>query len=200
MPVGGTYSVLATAITTLSYTASSLLAGVVYMFKVTARNLGGLGADSSELSVTVAKNPSVPAAPFIIVNTDTSLTITWTAPDNGGSAITAYTVAIRHSDGTSFTAESAYCNVSTTTCTVPISVLLAAPYNIVWGSSVYATVLATNLVGSSSASLISNGAVITTNPNPPSSLANNAAVTSASVIALTWTAPAVNGGTAVIDY
>jgi hypothetical protein len=31
-------------------------------------------------------------------------------------------------------------------------------------------------------------------------LANNAAITSASVIALTWTPPAVNGGTAVIDY
>ena len=50
------------------------------------------------------------------------------------------------------------------------------------------------------ASISGNGAVITTNPDPPSSLANNAAITSASVIALTWTAPSVIGGTAVIDY
>ena len=60
--------------------------------------------------------------------------------------------------------------------------------------------LATNVVGSSSASISGNGAVITTNPDAPSSLANNAAITNASVIALTWTAPAVIGGTSVIDY
>jgi hypothetical protein len=42
--------------------------------------------------------------------------------------------------------------------------------------------------------------VILTNPNPPTSLANNPAITSASVIALTWTAPTVVGGSAVIDY
>ena len=60
--------------------------------------------------------------------------------------------------------------------------------------------LATNVVGSSSASILGNGAVITTNPEPPTSLANNAAATSASVIALTWTAPVFIGGTAVIDY
>jgi len=39
-----------------------------------------------------------------------------------------------------------------------------------------------------------------TNPDPPSSLQNNAAVTSTSVIGLTWAAPAINGGTPVIDY
>jgi hypothetical protein len=61
-------------------------------------------------------------------------------------------------------------------------------------------VLATNVVGSSVASAGGNGAVITTNPNPPSSLANNAAIPRASVIALTWTEPTVVGGNAVIDY
>ena len=69
-----------------------------------------------------------------------------------------------------------------------------------WGASVYATVLATNVVSSSVGSTEGNGAIITTNPNPPTSLANNAAITSASVIALTWIAPTVVGGTAVVDY
>ena len=90
--------------------------------------------------------------------------------------------------------------MSTTSCIVPISVLQASPYNLAWGASVHATVLATNVVGSSAASTGGNGAVITTNPDPPTSLANNAAITSASVIALTWTAPTVVGGTAVVDY
>ena len=86
---------LATGITTTSYTSSSLTADVVYTFKITARTLVGLGADSTELSVRAAAKPSVPAAPATSVNTNVSVTITWSAPYNGGSAITAYTVAIR---------------------------------------------------------------------------------------------------------
>ena len=42
--------------------------------------------------------------------------------------------------------------------------------------------------------------MITTNPDPPTALANNSAATTASAIALTWIAPSLIGGTAVIDY
>ena len=86
---------LATGVTTTSYTASSLTADVVYTFKINARTLVGLGADSNELSVRAAAKPSAPAALATSVNTNVSVTITWSAPYNGGSAITAYTVAIR---------------------------------------------------------------------------------------------------------
>jgi hypothetical protein len=34
------------------------------------------------------------------MNSNTSVTITWVAPSDGGSAVTAYSVAIRQSDGT----------------------------------------------------------------------------------------------------
>ena len=174
----GTYSVLASGITATSYTASSLTADVVYTFKVTARNLVGYGADSSEVSIRAAAKPNVPTAPSTSVNTNVSVTITWVAPNNGGSTITAYIVAIRQSDGTTFTTESVYCNGVNTSCTVPISVLQASPYNLPWGASIFATVLAKNIVGSSNASISGNGAIITTNPNPPTSLSNNAALTS----------------------
>ena len=90
--------------------------------------------------------------------------------------------------------------MSTTSCTVPISVLQAAPYNLPWGSSIYATVAATNVVGSSTASAPGYGAVILTNPDPPISLSNNAAITNSAVIGLTWTAPTAVGGTPIINY
>ena len=108
-------------------------------------------------------------------------------------------MAIKNSVGT-FITELAFCNIATTSCTVPISVLQATPYTLVWGDSIYATVLATNSVGSSAASDPGNGAVITTYPNPPSLLANNAGITSTTVIGLTWVSPTVFGGTAVINY
>jgi hypothetical protein len=68
------------------------------------------------------------------------------------------------------------------------------------GDSIYATVSYTNAVGSSSASELGNGAVIITNPDPPSLLQNKPAITSSTVIALSWTATVVVGGTPVIDY
>ena len=83
------YSVLATGIPSTSYTASSLTADAIYTFKVTARTLVGLGEESSELSVRAAAKPNIPDAPTTTVNTNVSVTISWVAPYNGGSAITA---------------------------------------------------------------------------------------------------------------
>jgi len=89
------YSIIATGITTTSYTASSLTPDAIYVFKVTARNLVGLGPDSSEATIRAAAIPNVPAAPTTSMNTNVSVTISWTAPFNGGSVITSYTVRIR---------------------------------------------------------------------------------------------------------
>ena len=106
---------------------------------------------------------------------------------------------IRQSDGVTYSSFSG-CTSTAVSCIGPISVLQAAPYTLVWGASIYAKVLATNAFGSSVASAPGNGALITTNPDPPSTLANNVAVTSSTVIGITWIAPTVVGGTAVTSY
>ena len=54
----GAYSDLASNITATSYTASSLQAGVIYNFKVAARNAVNLGPDSSEVAVRAAAIPN----------------------------------------------------------------------------------------------------------------------------------------------
>lgn len=69
-----------------------------------------------------------------------------------------------------------------------------------WGSSVYAKVFATNVVGSSAFSTVENGGVIRTTPDPPINLADVASVTSATQIGLSWDEAVFNGGSYVLDY
>lgn len=84
------FTVIAAGVTTTSYTAGSLTPNVIYSFKVNARTLAGLGLDSSEVAIRAASIPTVPAAPSTVVNTNVSVTITWAAPNDGGSPITSY--------------------------------------------------------------------------------------------------------------
>lgn len=83
---------------------------------------------------------------------------------------------------------------------MPISALRSAPFNLDWGDSIFAKVKATNVVGSSNDSTEGNGAVILTNPDAAHTLANDATVTSATKIKITWLEGAADGGTPVIDY
>jgi hypothetical protein len=106
--------------------------------------------------------------------------VQWAAPDNGGSAITAYTITIRQSDGATYFTVNSTCNgastviVSSRTCAIPATTLTAAPFNLAWSSSVFAKVSATNVYGTSEISQAGNGAIIVTVPNAPINLANNA--------------------------
>jgi hypothetical protein len=103
------------------------------------------------------------------------VTISWTAPDNGGSVITSYSITIAKFDNSSYI-ETASCDgtlstvVSSLSCTLASNVINGSPYLVDWGSSVYAKVSARNLYGTSSYSVEGNGAVIITNPNPPTTL------------------------------
>jgi len=96
--------------------------------------------------------------------------ISWSAPDNGGSPITDYTVKIRQSDATTFSIDIVNCDMSAstaTTCTIPVTALRAAPFSLDWGTNVHATVAAINAYGSSTVSVAGNGAIITTTPGAP---------------------------------
>jgi len=86
------------------------------------------------------------------------------------------------------------------TCTIPISSLIVAPFNLLWGVDVYATVTAVNVYGSSTVSSEGNGAKILREPDAPVNLANDPSITSGSQIGLTWAQGLENGGTSVIDF
>lgn len=84
---------------------------------------------------------------------------------------------------------------------MPLSILIAEPYNLQMLDSVYAKVIATNYFGDSPESLSGNGALIFLVPDPPSNLAKNPNfVSSESQISLIWEPALFNGGRAVIDF
>jgi hypothetical protein len=75
-----------------------------------------------------------------------------------------------------------------------------APYYLTWGSSIYAKVIAKNIIGNSVESLAGNGAIILTYPDVPINLANVPSVTKSSQIGILWNEGTQNGGSSVIDY
>ncbi|CAE6963967.1 TTN [Symbiodinium natans] len=64
--------------------------GADLVFRIRARNAVGWGKYGSEVSTVCATEPAKMASPTRATSTRTSITLAWLAPDNMGSAITAY--------------------------------------------------------------------------------------------------------------
>jgi len=137
--------------------------------------------------------PYAPTGVSATSNTNTQSTVAWTAPAiNGGSAITDYQVTVYNSSGgdpVGVTGDWTR-NVSSTTTSFVFTGLT--------NGTVYTfKVRAINSLGTGSYSITSNTSTPSTLPGTPTSLApthGNAQVS------LSWTAPASNGGSAIIDY
>ena len=75
-----------------SVTVTGLTNGTAYTFKVAATNAVGTGALSkASAAVTPARAPDAPTGVSAVAGSG-SATVSWTAPANGGSVITKYTV------------------------------------------------------------------------------------------------------------
>ena len=82
----------------------------------------------------------------------TNALITWTAPDDNGSTITAYEVVLMTSLAT-FVEETVYCDgtqsaiVAALQCEIPVTILRASPYDLAYNELIIAKVSAINLNG-----------------------------------------------------
>jgi hypothetical protein len=101
--------------------------------------------DSDVLSILCATVPNAPVAPTT-TNVGSSINVAWTLPATNGAAITGYRVFLLANSG-SYIEESDACRnnaalVSSRSCLVPLTTLIAAPYSLSLGDSVYAEVIA----------------------------------------------------------
>lgn len=174
----------------------------VRMYTAAKRKTASLTYDYADISVDTGShtwslvyspsNAGTPAAPTAVNATPGtgSATVSWTAPANGGSAITGYVVEYSTDNGKSYTQVSE----ATTATSAQITGLTN-------GTGYMFRVRAVNANGvgepsANSTSITPTGAQATA-PAAPTNVAATAGVTSANV---TWTAPTVNGGSAITGY
>jgi hypothetical protein len=170
---------LLTTATGLSVLDSSAVKGTAYTYTVKAVNSAGPGAASNAASAAAYTVPGAPTLTVTASGQDARLT--WSAPDNGGSAITGYQVL----RGTSSGAEVL---LSTTSATSLTDTGLAA------GQTYFYEVTATNAAGTGAPSAEQAFA----NATAPAASTLSAAAGKGQV-QLSWTAPA-NGGSPITGY
>ena len=146
--IGGTAQTPSTVSgTTTSTTITGLTNGTAYTFTVTATNAIGTGPASAQSNSVTPTGPTAPAAPAGVTATagNATATVSWTAPANGGSTITSYTV-------TPYIAGTAQATTTTVSGTTT-SVIITGLTN---GTAYTFTVTATNAIGTGPASAQSN--------------------------------------------
>lgn len=99
---------------------------------------------SNVVTILCAQAPSKPAAPITHLS-GTKVIVTWQQPLDQGSPLTKYSVYLKQNDGV-MTLALGDCDplssllLTSLTCSVTSAFLVASPYLLPWGSSVYAQV------------------------------------------------------------
>jgi predicted phage tail protein len=83
---------VATVTTTFYSIANDVLPGITYQFKITATNNLGTSLQSAVGAALAASVPAQPAAPTLLSQDSTQITITWIAPDSRGLPIINFEV------------------------------------------------------------------------------------------------------------
>ena len=165
-------------------TATGLINGTSYYFKVRATNSAGNGDYSpASAGFTPAIAPSTPAAPTSASVGNGTVTLAWVAPAANGAAITGYNVQVAASAGGSY--------ADATGCTSLAVVTTCTATGLINGTSYYFKVLATSAAGSSIYSAASAAFMPVWTPATPT--APTSLVQGDGTVTHAWVAPATNG-------
>lgn len=171
-----------------SATVTGLTNSVAYIFKVAGVSAAGTSSYSSNTSAVTPQ--AVPTAPLSVlgVGGNEQVSLSWSAPSsNGGQAITDYVIQYSSNSGSSWT-------TFTDSVSSATSAVVTGLTN---GTSYVFQVAAKNSVGTGGYSVASGAVIPFTVPGQPISVAG---VTGINQVALTWTAPTSDGGSALTDY
>ena len=171
----------------LSATFSALVNGTQYTFTVFATNAIGDSIESTPSSpVTPATVPNAPLNPFAIAGNGEAQVL-WDFPvfDGGAPIINFTVISIPATTGPQSTAD------DSTTLTVT---------GLTNGTDYTFTVYATNLIGNSPASALTNPVTPAgvTAPGPPQTV--SASLDAPGKILVSWSAPVSDGGSSVLSY
>lgn len=170
------------------FTVSSLTNGVLYQFSVSTVDVLGQTSYATTVQTTPVRPVTAPAAPTNIIATfnGSGVVVNWALADNGGSPITGYVVT-------------AYLGASNTVAklvNVAPSSLSTLVTGLAHGSYSFA-VQAVNVVGVGPYSVRSNTVLAASAPGAP----QNVTVTPGDrTIAVRWSPPATDGGSALTGY
>ena len=183
---GGDWTELESNTPELSYEHSSLSVGTEYRYRVAAINTAG---PSAWAELTQATDPAVaPGAPerLSATATQTSITLSWQAPnENGGADVTGYQIEWSSDGGdwTELEADTAELSYEHSSLSV--------------GTEYRYRVAAINTAGPSAWAELTQATDPAVAPGAPERLSASATQTS---ITLSWQAPAEDGGTDVTGY
>ena len=185
---GATTWLASTGGTNTSFVVNGLTNGIAYFFNVTAESAVGQGTSSAEASATPSTLPAPPGS-LTATAGNARVTLTWTAGDDGGSALTDHTIYRGVLSGVRTL-------LATTGSGANTSFVDMTALN---GVTYHYTVRAANANGqgadsSERSATPSLGAGV---PSPPQSLE---ATRGNASVALSWSAPATDGGSAVTSY
>ena len=185
---------------TTSYTSSNLDNGVLYYFRVSAKNNVGIGASSDIVSAV----PSIVSSELInitpmtrsaSINNENSTIITYTFignPNLINNTAYKFTVTANNINGSS-----APSNESNPIIPVTIPNTISGNRNLINGEPYYFNVTANNTNGSSIPSDDSNSIITSVVPDAPNTVT---CISENTQVVVSWIAPTNNGGSVITSY
>ena len=166
-------------------TIGGLTNGTSYTVNIRAVTDVGAGASSNSITATPAVAPNAPTN-VTVTSGNTTATVRWSAPSNGGAAISEYTATAYNASTAGVSVKT--CSIATTECTIT---------ELTNGTTYYVSVTATNSAGTSVES--SPRQSVTPLHTPGASTITSISSFSGN-LSVAFNAPASNGGSAIIDY